>query len=73
MAMVGIFVALWIAGFAAGYGLRSYISYRRRKRERLNRQRVEGAPRSFTPLGETGTIERQRVPWVRTSPPSMVD
>lgn len=73
MTMAGIFIALWIAGFAAGYAARSYISYRRRTRERLARRSVAGAPPAFTPLGEAGIREPERVPWMRTSPPSMVD
>jgi len=73
MAMAGTFIALWIAGFAAGYAVRSYVSYRRRKRERLARRNVAGAPRAFTPLGEASIREPERVPWMRTSPSSMVD
>lgn len=32
MATLVVIVGLFVAGFACGYGLRAYISYRRRRR-----------------------------------------
>ena len=69
----GIMVAIWIAGFAAGYGLRSYRSYRRRKRGRMKRSsRLRSTP-AFTPFENIGAGEPEHLPRVRTSPPTMVD
>jgi hypothetical protein len=68
-----IMFALWIAGFATGYGLRSYLSYRRHQRE----QRTPGGVTSFghilTPLENIDGHEAELVPFVRTSPSSLVD
>jgi len=70
---VGIMLVLWVAGFAAGYGLRSYMSYRRHKWARLSGNQLTGTHRTLTPLENVDPRELESVPWVRTSPPSMVE
>jgi hypothetical protein len=41
--MFGAFLiaGIWLTGFAAGFGLRAYLSFRRRKRFRLERPNTE--------------------------------
>lgn len=69
----GIMLAVWIAGFAAGYGLRSYRSYRRRKREQMKRFNARCSSGPFTPFKSVAARVPGDVPWVRTSPPTTVD
>ena len=53
-----IMLAVWLTGFAAGYGLRSSISLRRRARERRSRwQKISSAHRTLTPIENAGAIE----------------
>lgn len=68
-----IMLTLWIAGVAVGYGLRSYISYRRRKRERQKRFSAPRSSGAVTPFKNMDASEQDDVPRVRTSPPTMVD
>jgi hypothetical protein len=66
-------LALWTVGFAAGYGIRSYRSYRRRKRGQLKRFSLPSSRPAFTQFDNVGARESEHLPRVRTSPPTMVE
>ena len=48
---------IWIAAFVSGYGLRSYVSYRRRTRSRRSRYERPSVRRTLAPIEEPKPAE----------------
>ena len=57
MSTITWLTAIWIAGFVSGYGLRSYVSYRRRTRARRSRYERPSARRTLAPIEEPKPAE----------------
>ena len=52
MGSILLMLAIWITGFAGGYVLRSYISFRRRTRTRRSRYDIPTTRRTLMPAQE---------------------